>query len=54
MSERGAYEEADSLFKKVHEIYPENATFLVHRGKNYIFKNKMVPVQFVCQFLDYI
>jgi len=37
MSEKGQYEEADSLFKKVHEIYPENATFLVHRGKNYIF-----------------
>ncbi|XP_050441648.1 mitochondrial import receptor subunit TOM70-like [Adelges cooleyi] len=28
----GAFEEADSLFKKVHEIYPENATFLVHRA----------------------
>lgn len=32
LSEKGAYEEADSLFKKVHEIYPDNATFLVHRG----------------------
>ncbi|XP_050547936.1 mitochondrial import receptor subunit TOM70-like isoform X3 [Daktulosphaira vitifoliae] len=32
LSEKGAYEEADSLFKKVHEIYPENATFLVHRA----------------------
>jgi len=36
LSEKGAYEEADSLFKKVHEMYPENATFLVHRGNNYI------------------
>ncbi|XP_025425976.1 mitochondrial import receptor subunit TOM70 [Sipha flava] len=32
LSEKGAYEEADSLFKKVHEIYPDNATFLVHRA----------------------
>lgn len=39
MSEKGAYEEADSLFKKVHEIYPENATFLVHRGKIRFFCN---------------
>lgn len=35
LSEKGAYEEADSLFKKVHEIHPDNATFLVHRGNEY-------------------
>lgn len=41
LSEKGAFEEADLLFKKVHEIYPENATFLVHRGKilKLYFKN---------------
>lgn len=32
LTEKGAYEEADLLFKKVYEIYPENATLLVHRG----------------------
>lgn len=32
LTEKGAYEEADSLFKKVYEIYPENATLLVHRA----------------------
>ncbi|VVC38199.1 Tetratricopeptide repeat,Tetratricopeptide repeat-containing domain,Tetratricopeptide-like helical [Cinara cedri] len=32
LSEKGAFEEADLLFKKVHEIYPDNATFLVHRA----------------------
>lgn len=39
LSEKGAYEEADALFKKVHEIYPQNATFLVHRGINYLLLN---------------
>lgn len=39
LSEKGAYEEADLLFKKVHEIHPENATFLVHRGKKVYFWN---------------
>lgn len=32
LSEKGEYEEADLLFKKVFELYPENATYLVHRG----------------------
>lgn len=32
LTEKGAYEEADLLFKKVYEIYPENATLLVHRA----------------------
>lgn len=33
LTEKGEFENADLLFKKVHEIHPENATFLVHRGK---------------------
>jgi len=36
LTEKKEYEEADLLFKKVYEIYPENATLLVHRGF-YIF-----------------
>lgn len=36
LSEKGAYEEADLLFQKVQRIYPDNATFLVHRGKSSI------------------
>jgi len=38
LSLKGVYEEADSLYKKVHELNPENAICLVDRGNTiYIF-----------------
>lgn len=33
LADRGEFEKANLLFKKVHELNPVNATYLVHRGK---------------------